>query len=222
MEFTVSAGTCYKLRIGGWDPGSEGNGTMTITVGDVPVSCPDGAAVFDDPPSGVVDARQPHDVNNAEPLQGFDTFSVTAPSGADTTCWSLCETDDGGLGPNGIASVVDNGGNSYTITLDRPITAGAATTLTYTPDVIAASAGTFIAHPGNVNGDTQTTPLDILAAIDYLNGVANPPWGIYSTDTNHDGGFGPADILRVIDLLNGAGQFDVWNGTDRPDATGCP
>ena len=58
--------------------------------------------------------------------------------------------------------------------------------------------------------------------IDCLNGVATFDCALENTDLDRNNEAGPPDILRVIDLLNGAGQFDVWNGTDRPDATGCP
>ncbi len=27
----VVAGNCYKIRVGGWNPGNEGTGTLTIT-----------------------------------------------------------------------------------------------------------------------------------------------------------------------------------------------
>ena len=141
---------------------------------------------------------------------------VEAPAGSSASCWSLCETDTGGLGANGVDEVVDHGDGTYTLTLARPMTVGAVTTLTYTSDAGSVTTGAFVAHPGNANGDTQTTSLDILAVIDYLNEVAAPPWGLYGTDINHDGSFGPTDILRLIDLLNGADAFDVWNEQSLP------
>ena len=54
--------------------------------------------------------------------------------------------------------------------------------------------------------------------IDYLNEVATPPHGIYSTDIDHSGQLLPADILRVIDLLNGSGRYVEWLGVSLPDA----
>ena len=42
---------------------------------------------------------------------------------------------------------------------DRPLAAGSALTATYTA---TEESGHFIFHPGNVNGDSSTGPLDAL------------------------------------------------------------
>lgn len=184
---------------------------------------------FTNPPNNVVDARQPHPVNSTTPAQGITVFTATGPAvpqgGANPACWSVCETASSG-GPVAIQSVTGVG-TTYTITLSRPITAGAVTTLTYTPSSGAATTGSFRSHPGNVNGDSQAAPTDILRVIDCLNNVTpaiNCPYGFpYSQDIDQSGAFGPADILRVIDLLNGADAFIVWNGTSLPSNPGtCP
>jgi hypothetical protein len=117
------------------------------------------------------------------------------------------------LAPNGIAEIVYVGGGSYLITLDRPITHGEITTITYDNTAFGGStvaASTFTYHPGDVNGDGTSAPADILSVIDSLNGVT--PLPIERCDCDRDGQAAPADILCVIDLLTGAGAFEPWNG----------
>jgi hypothetical protein len=212
------AGTCYLVRIGGFN-GAAGTGALQVTEDFTGCSaCPDGDVTWMTPVDGVVDARQPHPVGSLEPQQGIDTFDVAAPSGAAEECWSMCETSDGGLGANSIVSAIDNGDDTYTLTLSRPITAGQVTTITYNEAV----TGTFTSHPSNVNGDGAAGPLDILAIIDYLNAVDVSPFGTFSEDIDQSGLLTPTDILAVIDLLNGADTHDVWNNTNLPENTNCP
>ncbi len=184
-------------------------------------SCPDGVVTFVDPPNRVVDAGTPHVAGDPSTLLTIDRLNVTAPVGADLPeCWSLCETAVAGT-PNSVASVIDNGLGSYTLVLARPMTPGAATTVTYTTN---GTTGVFTSSPGNVNADTATGPGDILAVIDCLNGVnlsGNCPWGSYSSDVDRSGVAGAPDILMVIDLLNGAASLDPWNGVPLPDPAAC-
>ncbi len=183
--------------------------------------CPDGPVTFVDPPHRVVDAGTPHVANDPSALLTIDRLSVTAPVGADAVeCWSLCETAVAGTA-NSVASVVDNGGGSYTLMLARPMTPGAVTTVTYTTN---ATTGIFTSHPGNVNADAATGPGDILSVIDCLNDInvaGNCPWGDYSGDVDRSGVTSAPDILMVIDLLNGASGLDPWNATPLPDPTSC-
>ena len=67
-----------------------------------------------------------------------------------------------------------------------------------------------------MNGDRTSGPLDILAIIDHLNGVTQPPLGDWSADVDHSGEHNSQDVLRVVDLLNGAGDFVIWNGVTLP------
>ncbi|UCC30027.1 MAG: hypothetical protein JSU86_17740 [Phycisphaerales bacterium] len=189
----------------------------------LPPLCPPGKVVWLAPPNGAVDARQPHPPSDADDRQGIDTVVVEAPAGAHhLDCWSLCETAlDPLLGANAIISVDDNGNGTYTIALARTITAGAVTTITYTDDDAGEHRGAFTSHPGNVNGDTQAAPSDILKIIDYINGLDVSPWGIYNEDVDQSGMLGPPDILRVIDLLNGAGTFDPWLNVPLPECGVC-
>jgi hypothetical protein len=185
--------------------------------------------IFIDPPDGVVDARRSCHALPICPLDGIQTFLIQAPCGGSNLAnWLFCENSAGGLPPNAIASVVDNGNGTVTLTLARPITPGAVTTLTFVP---TGDTGRFTSHPANVNGDGFAGATDILALIDCLNGVdpipgppnENCPWGIYSRDLDHNGLFLPADILEEINLLNGAGPCcDPWINTPKPVNTICP
>jgi hypothetical protein len=213
----VEEGTCYKLRIGGFGS-AQGPGTINIDLAGV--VCPTGTITYVSPPNGVVDARQPRSPAGG-PLQGITTIMTTGPGGIPSECWQLCETGTGGLTPNAVASVVEGpAGGTYTIMLARPITPGEVTTLSYLGD---GSFASYIYHPANVNGDMIANPIDILRLVDYINGAATPPWGVYSTDIDRSGLTNPQDILREIDLLNGAGVLDPWNNSPVPSNDGlCP
>lgn len=173
---------------------------------------------FVNPPNGTVDARQPYPPDNPNARQGFQTFTVSGPLGADAACWLPCEQNSAG-GPNSISSVVESPPGTYTIALSRPITAGSTTTLTYIPNSGTSSTGVFISHPGNVNGDGAASAADILDLVDHLNGVQFPALMIWQCDLGRSGQCTPADIVTEIDLLNGAGAFEVWNGTVKPPAS---
>lgn len=198
---------------------------------DVCLTCPDlancltcsGTVVSSVPASGTIDARQPHLIDNANALLGIGSPSepiriTTGLTEALPGCFTLCETAVFGTQANAIQSVLDLGNGSYDLVLRRPITPFAVTT-------IAFADGSFItvtSHPANVNGDTASSGIDILALIDVLNGVVTPTWGSYSTDIDHSGQTNPADVLRVIDLLNGAGEFDAYAQTTLPVNSTCP
>lgn len=183
--------------------------------------CPNGAVAFIDPPSGAVDARQPHPPTDTATRQGIKSVNVAGPAGLDNpACWSLCESAIDGT-PNGISGIVDNGDGTFTINLAKAISTGAMTVIEYTAGDATVTRGEFTSHPANVNGDSASGPSDILALIDTLNGVSPAVWGIYSTDADHSGVAGPPDILRVIDLLNGASAFDPWLNVQKPACGAC-
>lgn len=216
LSFAATAGTCYKVRIGGYD-GATGSGSFTISLSGV--DCPAGGVTFTNPPSGAVDARQDGSPAGG-PLQGITTVTATGPSGAPAGCWTFCETSNGGLAPNAINSVTEGPAGTYSIALARPITPGAVSTVRYLGNNATA---TYISHPANANGDSLANSVDILRLIDYINGVATAPWGQLSTDIDRSNATNPADILRLIDLLNGAGELEVWNATPLPTNPGsCP
>lgn len=176
------------------------------------------------PASNTIDARQPHDIGSSTPRQGIGSTDEPIQLTIDGTsisidCFSLCETvEDGLLGPNNIAEVIDHGGGLIHVILDHAITAGGVTRITYAD----GSSVAYTAHPGNVDGNSQTGPLDLLILIDGLNGVAEPPLTNLQCDINRTGICEPLDILRLIDLLNGADTFEPWSDTLLPDGGVCP
>jgi hypothetical protein len=185
--------------------------------------------VFRDPESGTVDARQPHPPHDPNTLQGIDSFTINGPTGAALRhCWTLCETATRGA-PNCIAEVdlIEGETDKYTVTLERPLTPGAVTTIIYTDDVGTESRGVFTAHPANANADSFAHVEDLNVILDTLQGEPGPLFGVYSTDINHSGAVTGADLLRIIDLLNGGDDYDLWGEqplTELPqcDFTCCP
>jgi len=199
---------------------------VTIANERCPLNCPTGTVTFTDPPNNVVYAGFPRDPFTGV-LRGPRTFHVTAPSGGESRCWSLCETDENGE-PNSIALVqehsVSGGSATYLITLERPITGNAVTTLTYTNNSSGMTTGTFISHPANVDGSSLANSLDVVEMVNCcLNGSCTPEWGDYSCDIDGSGNPHPPDLNGVIDMLNGAGPFlNPSNNTSLPTAGSCP
>ena len=185
-----------------------------------PPPCPDGAVEWVEPPDGIVDARQPHAMRDRTKLDGYHTFRVDVPLGAGLEaangCWSLCETGDNGV-PNAIQRVVINDQCMYTVILERPITAGALTTLKYTTDPPGSHTveGAFFFLPGDVDGSHDVSAADIDRLIDCANGLACPEW---QGDIDRSGAASARDILQLINLLNGAHDFDAWLGHTVPSA----
>ncbi|MCH8193591.1 MAG: hypothetical protein IIA65_06200, partial [Planctomycetes bacterium] len=176
----VFAGTCYKIRLGGRF-GSEPAGLLTIHLD----ACPTGLVTFDDPPNGVVDARQPHPPSDDSTfaLQGIQSFLVSGPPGTDQlSCWdrAFCENAPEGTSFNAVTSVDDNQDGTFTVHLGEPIPTGGVITLwfffgnDFCPDSVCTAGicvggdrdlqpcdrvvGVFTSHPSNVNGDGVSDP----------------------------------------------------------------
>ena len=179
--------------------------------------CPSGPVIFDVPPGGVVDAR--------DPANGITEIHVTAPAGAGPQCWNLCETATDGS-PNGM--FVFGVGGDYVISLDRAITPNACTTITFLSGDGARPQGKFTSHPGNVNGDGTASTDDIQRLIDTLNAggvsVINAPWGLLSSDIDHSGATAAPDIIDLVNILIGAGSLPDPgnNNTAKPNCALCP
>jgi hypothetical protein len=211
---------CYKIRLGG-DAGGTPAGNLFVEA-DCPV-CPPGPVSFLDPVEGTVDARQSHPPQDPGVLLGIDEFLVEAPSGARIRyCWRVCETADVGVA-NGISEIIDHGDGTFTLRLDRALTPGAVTTITYLSGDGAETRGLFTAHPANVDGNASVNAEDVTAILNALGG-AQPAYGIYSTDIDHSGTLSAADLLRTIDLLNGGDGLPTWGDTPLPqcDEVCCP
>lgn len=182
--------------------------------------CP-GSFISAVPIDGTVDARQPFPPSGGQ-IQGIGTpvESITimlTESGASASCFTICETDDGGLVDNAVVNVTDNNNGSYDIVLLRAITPNAATTISYNGSVVA----TYHYHPANVNADSTAGAGDVLFLVDVINGVQSAPYGLYSADVDRSGVIAAADVLRTVDLLNGVDALPVQLLTPLPDAEAC-
>ncbi len=226
--------------------------TMLVVSTSAYGQCPAGSIQVNgtEPPPGTVDARQPGDTSSIATLLGIgsDTepitvaLSISDAAAGDVACWSLCETGEGGLGANSITAVTQDGtdGALFHLTLTRAITPGEATVITYLGN--GTSQLVYRSHPGNANGDNLSLPNDIIALVNFINGIAVPLYGLYGADINHNGVLGTletvdldgvmvtqpdaeanAEISQLIDLLNGSttdGQ--VWINSNRPSGAGEP
>ena len=199
--------------------------------------CGNGVFVDASPADGTHDARQPHPINDnsfgvrqgiGSPNSGGGgpepiTVTLTVGGANHVDCWSLCETGieqvEVGTDPlsdNFVASVAETSSGVYEILLDRPISAGHWSTVTFFGDGCEVS---YASLPADANADGLSASNDITAIINYINGVDTPPYGLYSTDINHSGVASSADITRLIDLLNGAGTFITWITKSLPTNT---
>ncbi len=210
---------------GEWDEacagtGREGTGCGARTLcAESCGICPDTPISWEDPLDGAVDARQPYPPENpGEPgLQGFRSFRVRAPAtAAHLECWTLCETRSLSS-DNVITDVQDMGDGTLMLTLARPITPNAVTKITYQGN---GTAGTFISHSGNTNGDGFADATDVSHLIDCVQGASCELW---QCDADHSSRCAPGDLPRVIDLLMGGAPFDPMLGTALPRAGAiCP
>ena len=199
--------------------------------------CGSGVFVDANPADGTHDARQPHPINDngfgvrqgiggpnssgggPEPI----TITLTEGGANNVDCWSLCETGieqvEVGTDPlsaNFVASVTETSSGVYEILLDRPISAGHFSTVTFFGD---GSEVSYASLPADANADGLSSFNDFFSLINYINGTQTPPHGFYSTDINHSGVTNSQDLTRLIDLLNGAGTFITWMTKSLPTNT---
>jgi len=193
------------------------------------------------PTPGTVDARRPLDaignpigigimhVGGDDRIIVKLAFAGAVPAGivADAGCWGICETNALN-GVNTIASAeriadptsqVDDG-TTYRLTLAAPIAVGDATVIIYDGDDLNQLV--YRSHPGNVNADRRTLPLDLLFLINIQNGITNSVYGRFSTDIDGDGvlatGDMNSDLAALVQLLDGTGPAGSWINTRIPDA----
>ena len=104
-----------------------------------------------------------------------------------------------------------------TVTFSRPVTEGAWTCVTYLSEPpVEVCAGPL---PGDVDGNGIVESVDIMALVDHLTGVLDPPLRLASCDIDRSGRCGPADLLRELDLLGAAEAYSQWLGQTIPP---CP
>ena len=114
----------------------------------------------------------------------------------------------------------------YDILLERPISAGQWTTITY----LGVSGSSFVSYaslPADSSADglaqegMQGEPDSDVWQWVYccFQLTCTPPHGAYSCDINHDGPWNFNDLGRLADLLQGFGTYIVWEGKMLPSNT---
>lgn len=166
-----------------------------------------------DPPHRTIDARTPLAADGTTPV---GVAQVTWYFDPPTQCVSpgaffVTQNGVGGAPPT-VSAVTPVANNGLQIRLSRPIEPKAWTTITHAPTLSTGSIG-FL--PGDVNSDQFSNPVDILALVDFLNGIG-PALPLTSTDLDRSGIPAPADLIMLIDLLNGSGDLDSYLNAHLP------
>jgi len=178
--------------------------------------CPD--IVDATPQNCAIDARypwwpntDPTDVNN---LIGFKTFKLALSPWAEMGFINPASFQLSFVGPPlaGTPVIVATtllGGTTVEVDFDRPIPIDHWTCIAMACKPPGTQEVCWSHHPADVDGNLYSNAPDVLAILDYLNGVL--PLEPYQCDVDASNVCNPADVLGVIDLLNGASNFDVWN-----------
>ncbi len=174
------------------------------------------------PVSGAVDARQPHTINNAATVFGWDSIEVTLDcsplAGVGSADFVVSEVGGDGSAPT-ITSVSPLASNTFTLQLSGPIEPGAWTIIEHTASGDQICLGFM---PGDVNGDGTANAADITQLVDSLNNVPGRVRPDFATDLNRSNVTNASDITRLIDLLNGADAFTPWFNVSLPTKpAGC-
>lgn len=198
----VSTGSDLTLSGGFWFSIASGN-----CLGNIVASAP---------ANGLVDAGQPHPVDNVNPQQGWNSVTIifdNSAAGCDVADFVVTVTPNDVPVPTIFSAVPI--GNSITIIFDSPIPSGHWTRIVHNDASPTSICLGFL--PGDVNGDRYIGPLDILRLVDALNNVG-APLPMSATDVNRSGEANSGDIITEIDLFNGAGEFEVWYDRALPNS----
>ncbi len=204
----------FDLNNDGWKDIVFGRCNGTSVWMNVP-PVPPLSIVSSNPPNGAIDARQPSAIDGTNPT-GWQFIELTFNDYALNEKQELQNfevTIEGVPGPAPqLVGFIPVSEVAMKAILMPAIPVGAWTTITHIPSDSSTRIGYL---PGDVNGDGNSSPSDILSLIDSLNGIVARP--LYSTDINRSGTAEPSDILRLIDLLNGAGAYDPFAGRSLPE-----
>jgi hypothetical protein len=206
----VITGTVDDLGSAGWD-NKFGYGRINAYQALLEAGGP--RIITSSPPDGAIDARQPSEPDGSDP-DGWDFVDLTFVGDAfGLTTDDFRVTQEGGDStPISVVDVVPLGGGVYHVVLDRTISVRAWTTVTHLASDTAVRLGYL---PGDVNGDGTSSPVDILALIDVLNGAIDP-LPLWSVDIDRSGSARLSDILREIDVLSGVGEYEPFVGHRLP------
>ncbi len=243
LTFDAVAGKCYRVRVG--DQGGLGG------IGDLDISCsgqcPSGSVTWIDPPFNAVDAGRPWLSSDSNQLLGIETLVVeVVPDGVhggDPTlpkCWDICDNFPVDGIPVAVQSIAALGGDQYAISLTRPLTHHAVTTVEYLGNNASQDVTRITAHPGNSDGGFSVSPgsdvytfgelSNMVTRFRFLFPTDPPSFFIdsplqgepYSLDIDRSGAVTPLDLLDSVDLMNGAEQYAIENGTAIPSSPVCP
>ncbi|MEK6676157.1 MAG: hypothetical protein AABZ47_10950 [Planctomycetota bacterium] len=171
--------------------------------------------VASNPPTNIIDARQPHPIDDADISQGIIDVWLTfdgSVGGIDPSHFSVTSTP---TGP--VPTIVSVGSSEFvSVHFDRPIPPGSWTTITYLPSGSKVCLGYL---PGDVNGNQSTTDADVTSddLLDIME-CFTQVCELERADIDRNGDVNIFDLLRLLDLLNGAEAFIVWNGATLPDS----
>ncbi|MGD2110002.1 MAG: dockerin type I domain-containing protein [Phycisphaerae bacterium] len=165
----------------------------------------DGAQGSSFPPDGAVDARVPWSAGDRSVLLGWDsvTVAIDKSAGRVTPGAFAVEVSEGAV-PT-IVNVTARDGD-VTLLFDRPIPAGASTTVTHCATGTSVRLG-FL--PGDVDGNGRTGAADLLRLVDAINGTGEP-LPMWSADVDRSGVIDRADVDTLVTMLSGRGAFDGW------------
>jgi hypothetical protein len=208
-SFSLAPGA-FRFALAGGQPPLEFGADVRLGAPQmVEIVVPSGI-VSSDPASGAIDARQPHALNDDTVRYGWESVDIIFDRCAVSVAPAdLIVTEIGGTrsDPPVIVEVVALDESTVRLVLDSPIRPNAWTEFTHEASGTATCLGYL---PADANQDRRSTPVDILALIDSLNGVPGRILPEHAGDIDRSNVVGPADILRLIDLLNGADMFATW------------
>jgi len=191
----------------------DGNG-----VDDACEQCDAPEIVASSPVNCAIDARYPTAPDDAGVVFGWQRIELGLDCEPDPMVPEdfAVTVQPPGPTPPAIASV-DTSGSTVALSLAEPIPTSAWTCV----ELLAGGAQACFGYvPGDVSGDGTAAATDVLDLIDHLNGIVQPPLGVWQCDIDRSGSCQASDILGVIDLFNGAGAFDSWLNESVPVA--CP
>lgn len=173
------------------------------------------------PPSGSVDARQPHDLASAAVPLGITQAELTFSGGSVAALTDLdftLEKQGGVLSPPVLIDVSPLDADSIQLTWSDPLEPASWLKITHN---VSATSVCFGNMPGDVNGDDQTSEGDVNAIIVWISGLPGAPPLPLRTDIDRSNNLTTFDLIRLVDLLNGAGAFEPWRDAQSPPPP-CP
>ncbi|MHC4695848.1 MAG: hypothetical protein ACYTFA_03785 [Planctomycetota bacterium] len=209
-NFRFDADTCSttgSVELGLYKPGEPSSMPLAA---DVPG--PTIMLLQSDPPDGAIDARQPHEIDLANPTgwQTVDlTFTACAP---EITPSQFAVTQQGpGSAPN-VERVDPVDDTTIKVVLTDRISVGAWTTITHTPSGTDTTLGY---QPADVDGDGTSSTRDLIALIDEVSDERGL-LPVFSADIDRSEEVDLGDIVRLIDLLTGARYYDPYMSATLP------